>query len=105
MWRLWGVFFPILTSTSVLLAGLVFSILAQPYLYDLQRKLTSKQNLLILCTLTIVGFATSAGTMLFNYSIYGMYLILYFAWGMFLAREKSLLKSLNGHFLEELYHL
>ncbi|MGQ5708231.1 LTA synthase family protein [Lactobacillus sp. PSON] len=88
MWRLWGVFFPILTSTSVLLAGLVFSILAQPYLYDLQRKLTSKQNILILSTLTIVGFATSAGTMLFNYSIYGVYLILYFAWGMFLAKEK-----------------
>lgn len=83
MWRLWGVFFPVLTSTSVLLAGLIFSILVQPYLYDLQRKLTVKQNLLVLCMLTVVGFATCAGAMGFRYSIFGVYLILYFAWGMF----------------------
>ncbi|RHX81102.1 sulfatase-like hydrolase/transferase, partial [Lactobacillus helveticus] len=88
MWKLWGVFFPVLTSTSVLLAGLIFSILAQPYLYELQHRITTKQNLLLLSALTLVGFATSAGTMYFNYSIYGAYLILYFAWGMFLANVK-----------------
>lgn len=88
MWRLWGVFFPVLTSTSVLLAGLIFSILVQPYLYDLQKKLTVKQNLLVLCMLTVVGFATCAGAMGFRYSIFGVYLILYFAWGMFLANWK-----------------
>ncbi|RVU70380.1 LTA synthase family protein [Lactobacillus xujianguonis] len=88
MWRLWGVFFPILTSTSVTLAGIIFSFLVQPYLYDLQHKITTKQNLLILSLLTVVGFATSAGTMDFKYSIYGVYLILYFAWGMFLANTK-----------------
>ena len=88
MWKLWGVFFPVLTSTSVLLAGLIFSIWAQPYLYELQHRITTKQNLLLLSALTLVGFATSAGTMYFNYSIYGAYLILYFAWGMFLANVK-----------------
>ncbi|QNQ81756.1 LTA synthase family protein [Lactobacillus sp. PV012] len=85
MWKLWGVFFPVLTSTSVLLAGLIFSILAQPYIYELQRKLTTKQNVLLLGLLTLVGFATSAGTLNFKYSIFGLYFILYFAWGMFLV--------------------
>ena len=88
MWKLWGVFFPVLTSTSVLLAGLIFSMLAQPYIYELQHRITTKQNLLLLSALTLVGFATNAGTMIFNYSIYGIYLILYFAWGMFLANVK-----------------
>ena len=88
MWKLWGVFFPVLTSTSVLLAGLIFSMLVQPYLYELQHRITTKQNVLLLSTLTLTGFATSAGTMIFNKSIYGIYLILYFAWGMFLANVK-----------------
>ena len=88
MWKLWGVFFPVLTSTSVLLAGLIFSMLVQPYLYELQHRITTKQNVLLLSALTLTGFATSAGTMIFNKSIYGIYLILYFAWGMFLANVK-----------------
>lgn len=88
MWKLWGVFFPVLTSTSVLLAGLIFSMLIQPYLYELQHRITTKQNVLLLSALTLTGFATSAGTMIFNKSIYGIYLILYFAWGMFLANVK-----------------
>lgn len=85
MWRLWGVFFPIIASTSVLLSGLIFSMLVQPYLYDLQHKLSEKQNLLVLSFLTLMGFALSAGTMQFYYSFYGLYLILFFAWGMFLS--------------------
>ncbi|KRL90453.1 glucan mod protein [Lactobacillus kalixensis DSM 16043] len=88
MWKVWGVFFPVLTSTSVLLSGSIFSMLAQPYLYELQSRITEKQNWLLLSALTLVGFATSAGTMMFDYSIYGVYLILYFAWGMFLAKTK-----------------
>ena len=88
MWKLWGVFFPVLTSTSVLFTGLIFSMLAQPYIYELQHRITTKQNLLLLSALTLVGFATNAGTMIFNYSIYGVYLILYFAWGMFLVNVK-----------------
>ena len=88
MWKLWGVFFPILTSTSVLLTGLVVSMLVQPYIYDLQHKITTKQNILILSLLTVVGFATVAGTLSFRYSLYGLYLVLYFAWGMFLANTK-----------------
>lgn len=99
MWRLWGVFFPVLTSTSVLLAGLIFSLLVQPYLYDLQHRLTTKQNLLLLSLLTVVGFATSAGTMEFDYSIYGVYLILYFAWGMFLAHLSISSKVFKWTFL------
>ncbi|MBP2057395.1 hypothetical protein J2Z60_000559 [Lactobacillus colini] len=85
MWKLWGVFFPVLTSTSVLLTGLIVSMLVQPYIYDLQHKLTAKQNVLILATLTVVGFATVAGALSFRFSLYGVYLVLYFAWGMFLA--------------------
>lgn len=88
MWRLWGVFFPILTSTSVLLSGLIFSILLQPYLLKFQHRLTTKQNLLLLSALTVGGFALSAGMLQFTYSIDGLYLILYFAWGMFLAKVK-----------------
>ena len=62
--------------------------LVQPYLYELQHRITTKQNVLLLSALTLTGFATSAGTMIFNKSIYGIYLILYFAWGMFLANVK-----------------
>lgn len=85
MWRVFGMLFPIITSTSVLFAGLFFSMLVQPRLYDLQRKLTKKQNLLVLSILTLLGFALSAGNLSFQYSLYGLYLILFFAWGMFLA--------------------
>ncbi|WEV44005.1 LTA synthase family protein [Lactobacillus sp. ESL0684] len=85
MWRVWGMLFPIITSTSVLFAGLFFSLLAQPYLYDLQHRLTKKQNLLILSLLTVLGFSLSAGNLTFQYSLYGLYLILFFSWGMFLA--------------------
>lgn len=88
MWRLWGVFFPIIASTSVLLAGIVFSLLLQPYLLALQKHLTPKQNLLGLSLLTLAGFALSAGTLVFDYSIYGLYLVLFFSWGMFLANVK-----------------
>ncbi|MGL6206198.1 MAG: LTA synthase family protein [Lactobacillus panisapium] len=85
MWRVFGMLFPIITSTSVLFAGLFFSMLVQPRLYDLQHKLTEKQNLLVLSILTLLGFALSAGNLTFQYSLYGLYLILFFAWGMFLA--------------------
>lgn len=85
MWRVFGMLFPIITSTSVLFAGLFFSMLVQPRLYDLQHKLTKKQNLLVLSILTLLGFALSAGNLTFQYSLYGLYLILFFAWGMFLA--------------------
>ncbi|WP_270262398.1 LTA synthase family protein [Lactobacillus panisapium] len=85
MWRVFGMLFPIITSTSVLFAGLFFSMLVQPRLYDLQHKLTEKQNLLVLSILTLLGFALSAGNLTFQYSLYGLYLILFFVWGMFLA--------------------
>ncbi|MDF7638050.1 LTA synthase family protein [Lactobacillus sp. ESL0791] len=88
MWRVFGALFPIITSTSVLLSGLIFSLLVQPSLLELQHKLTTKQNLLVLSTLSLLGFALSAGTLPFIYSIYGFYLILFFAWGMFLANVK-----------------
>ncbi|RHW51609.1 LTA synthase family protein [Lactobacillus bombicola] len=91
MWRIWGMLFPIIASTSVLFAGLLFSLLVQSHLYDLLHKLTSKQSWLILSLLTFFGFALSAGNLTFQYSIYGLYLILFFAWGMFLAQV-----SING---------
>lgn len=88
MWRVWGMLFPIITSTSVLFSGLFFSLLAQPRIYDLQHKLTKKQNLLVLSLLSLLGFALSAGNLSFQYSLYGLYLVLFFAWGMFLAGVK-----------------
>lgn len=94
MWRVFGMLFPIITSTSVLFAGLFFSMLVQPRLYDIQHKLTTKQNVLVLSLLTLLGFALSAGNLSFQYSLYGLYLILFFAWGMFLARVK-----INGKLL------
>ena len=69
MWRVFGMLFPIITSTSVLFAGLFFSMLVQPRLYDLQHKLTEKQNLLVLSILTLLGFALSAGNLTFQYSL------------------------------------
>lgn len=87
-WFLWGIFFPILTSSSVLMTGIVFGLLVQPVIYDWQEKFSHKQSLMILTGLTFLGFALSAGTYTLNYSIYGLYLILPFAWGMFLGRIK-----------------
>ena len=103
MWRVWGMLFPIITSTSVLFSGLVFCLLIQPHLYDFLHKLTVKQNLLVLSLLTLLGFALSAGNLSFQYSFYGLYLVLFFAWGMFLANvpinNKLLTLSLISGFL------
>lgn len=85
MWRVWGMLFPVITSTSVLFSALFFCMLLQPHIYDLLHKLTTKQNLLVLSLLTLLGFALSAGDLSFQYSLYGLYLVLFFAWGMFLA--------------------
>ena len=85
-WRFWGILFPILTSTSVLMTGLVFGLLVQPVIYDWQEKFSKKQSLIILIALTLLGFTLSAGTYEMNYSIYGLYLALPFAWGMFLGK-------------------
>lgn len=94
MWRVWGMLFPIIASTSVLFAGLFFSLLLQPYLYDLFKRQTEKQKLLLLSLLTLLGFALSAGNLSFQYSFYGFYLVLFFAWGMFLSNV-----SLDGKLL------
>ncbi|UZX31215.1 LTA synthase family protein [Lactobacillus helsingborgensis] len=103
MWRVWGMLFPIITSTSVLFSGLFFCLLIQPYLFDLLHKLNIKQNLLVLSLLTLLGFALSAGNLSFQYSLYGLYLVLFFAWGMFLAHihisKKILTLSLISGFL------
>ena len=103
MWRIWGMLFPIITSTSVLFSGLIFCLLIQPHLYDFLRKLTVKQNLLVLTLLTLLGFALSAGNLSFQYSLYGLYLVLFFAWGMFLANihisKKLLTLSLVSGFI------
>lgn len=86
MWDMWGIFFPVLSSTAVSFSGIVFSLLLGTYIYRFQKQHTNKQNLFVLCVLTIFSFVTSAGTYSLSYAIYGLYLILYFAWGMFLAQ-------------------
>lgn len=95
MWRLWGVFFPIATSTSIILAALVFGLLFKAKIVQLQDKMTTKQNFLVLWFLTLAGFTLSAGNILFNYSIYGLYLVLYFAWGIFLSKIHLSKKALT----------
>lgn len=93
VWRFWGILFPILTSTSVLMTGLVFGLLVQPVIYDWQEKFSKKQSLIILIALTLLGFTLSAGTYEMNYSIYGLYLALPFAWGMFLGKVDFSIKQ------------
>lgn len=95
IWKVFNAILPIITSTSVLFSGILFSLLVQPYLYDLQKKLSNKQNIIILCLFTVMGFGLSAGTIEFRYSIFGIYLILFFAWGMFLSNIK-----INSNFIK-----
>lgn len=88
-WNLWGIFFPVLTSTSALFSGIIISLFFQPFIYRLQEKLSDKQNALLLTTITILIFALSAGnSLLTSYSIFGLYLILPFAWGMLISKIK-----------------
>ena len=86
MWKVWGMLLPITTSSSVLLAGLIFSLVVQPMLFDWLAKMTNRQATILLSFLTIGGFATSAGMLNDRYAITGVYLIIFFAWGMFLSR-------------------
>lgn len=96
-WNLWGVFFPVLTSTSALFSGIIISLFFQPFIFKLQEKLSSKQNLLLLTTITILIFALSAGnSLLTSYSIFGFYLVLPFAWGMLISKLKLSKKMLVG---------
>lgn len=87
-WELWGVVLPILTSTLPFISGIIFSLIAQPYIYKFQKHHSQKENLIILSTLSLLGFILSAGTYSLNYSIYALYLIIYFAWGMLLPTIK-----------------
>lgn len=41
-WNLWGIFFPVLTSTSALFSGIIISLFFQPFLLRLQNKLSTK---------------------------------------------------------------
>ncbi|MCZ3947851.1 hypothetical protein L2475_05645 [Lactobacillus gasseri] len=82
-WNLWGVFFPVLTSTSALFSGIIISLFFQPFIFRLQERLNTKQNVLLLTTITLLIFTLSAGnSLLTSYSIFGLYLVLPFAWGM-----------------------
>lgn len=86
-WNLWGIFFPVLTSTSALFSGIIISLFFQPFIFRLQNKLSTKQNVLLLTTITILIFTLSAGnSLLTSYSIFGLYLVLPFAWGMLISK-------------------
>lgn len=104
IWKVWGMLLPITTSSSVLLAGLIFSLVVQPMLFDWLAKMTNRQATILLSFLTIGGFATSAGMLNDRYAITGVYLIIFFAWGMFLSRlhftkKQLVLAALVGAFL------
>lgn len=88
-WNLWGIFFPVLTSTSALFSGIIISLFFQPFIFRLQKSLSTKQNVLLLTTITILIFTLSAGnSLLTSYSIFGFYLVLPFAWGMLISKIK-----------------
>lgn len=79
-WNLWGIFFPVLTSTSALFGGIIISLFFQPFIFRLQEKLNTKQNVLLLTAITVLIFALSAGnSLLTSYSIFGLYLAVPFA--------------------------
>ncbi|MDO4912583.1 MAG: sulfatase-like hydrolase/transferase [Lactobacillus sp.] len=86
MWRFWGIFFPILTGSAILLTAIFFSMFMQPVLKKFLASVTNKQAFLTLSAASVLGFITSAGTLNVYYSFYGLYLVLFFAWGMFLGR-------------------
>lgn len=94
VWSLFGVFLPLTTSTSIILAAVIFGLLFKAPIINFQAKMNQRQNLLVLTFLTIAGFALSAGTMKFNYNIYALYLVLYFAWGMFLGHAEFKKKTM-----------
>ena len=72
-WNLWGVFFPVLTSTSALFSGIIISLFFQPFIFRLQERLSTKQNVLLLTTITLLIFTLSAGnSLLTSYSIFGL---------------------------------
>lgn len=88
-WSTFGALFPIIASTSALFTGLVFSTFFEPLIFDLFSRINNKQKLQILLSLTILIFITSAGfSKEICYSVFGIYLILPFAWGMFLRNIK-----------------
>lgn len=96
-WNLWGVFFPVLTSTSALFSGIIISLFFQPFIFRLQERLNTKQNVLLLTTITLLIFTLSAGnSLLTSYSIFGLYLVLPFAWGMLISKIKVSKKVLFG---------
>lgn len=96
-WNLWGIFFPVLTSTSALFSGIIISLFFQPFIFRLQEKLNAKQNVLLLTTITLLIFTLSAGnSLLTSYSIFGLYLVLPFAWGMLISKVKISSKCLLG---------
>ena len=37
-WRFWGMLFPVLTSTVVMMTGIIFALLVQPVIFDWQEK-------------------------------------------------------------------
>lgn len=96
-WNLWGIFFPVLTSTSALFSGIIISLFFQPFIFRLQNKLSTKQNVLLLTTITILIFTLSAGnSLLTSYSIFGLYLVLPFAWGMLISKITVSKKLIAG---------
>lgn len=87
-WNIFGVLFPILTSTLPTLAGIVFSLFAKNYLDKTLFKKTIKDQFIILTLATVLLFILLGGTTIgSSYSIWGLYLILPFSWGEFFGKN------------------
>lgn len=95
MWSIWGIFFPFITSSSIILSTILISLFFKPAIVNWLNKYENKQMGLILTTLTILLFVLSVGKMPFNTSIYALFLVLYFAWGMYLSRLKYSYKQIG----------
>lgn len=98
MWQVWGIIFPVSTSSSVILTAIILGLIFAPYISRFQAKYSTKQNLLMLVLVTLFGFIFSAGMMAFRYSASAVFLIIDFAWGIFLIKlavnKKTVLRML-----------
>ena len=99
MWQVWGIIFPVSTSSSIILTTIILGLICEPYIIHFQAKYSTKQNLLLLILLTLFSFIFSAGMMSFHYSASAIYLVVDFAWGIFLSKVSITKKTTRRMFV------
>ena len=99
MWQVWGIIFPVSTSSSIILTTIILGLICEPYIIHFQANYSTKQNLLFLILLTLFSFIFSAGMMSFHYSASAIYLVVDFAWGIFLSKVSITKKTTRRMFV------